>query len=112
GGENQGENNQGGENQGEENQGEEDQGEENQGGENPSTPVSEITPNSGVKVWSYNHTIYIENAADTKYKIIDLQGRTITTSTAKSDREEVVVTNRNNSIAIVIINGKSFKLKI
>jgi len=33
-------------------------------------------------------------------------------STAKSDREEVVVPNRNNSIAIVIINGKSFKLKI
>ena len=80
--------------------------------QNPSTPVSEITPNSGIKVWSYNHTIYIENAADTKYKIIDLQGRTITTSTAKSDREEVVVPNRNNSIAIVIINGKSFKLKI
>ena len=112
GGDNQGEENQGGENQGEENQSEENQGGNNQGGENPSTPVSEITPNSGIKVWSYNHTIYIENAADTKYKIIDLQGRTITTSTVKSDREEVVVPNRNNSIAIVIINGKSFKLKI
>ena len=100
------------ENQNNENQGNENQGENNQGNENPSTLVSEITPNSGVKVWSYNHTIYIENAADTKYKIIDLNGRIITTSTAKSDREEVVVPNRNNSIAIVIINGKSFKLKI
>ena len=80
--------------------------------QNPSTPVSEITPNSGIKVWSYDGAIYIENAPDTKYKIIDLNGRTITTSTTKSDREEVVVPNRNNSIAIVIINGKSFKLKI
>lgn len=77
---------------------------------NPSTSISSISENN-IKVWSYNHTIYIENApADTKYTIIDLNGRVITTSTTKSTKEEI---NTNKSgIVILIINNISYKLSI
>ncbi len=76
--------------------------------DNPSTPISSISENN-IKVWSYNHTIYIENApADTKYTIIDLNGRIITTSTTKSTREEI---NTNKSgIMILNIGNQSFKI--
>ncbi len=76
--------------------------------DNPSTPISSISENN-IKVWSYNHTIYIENApADTKYTIIDLNGRIITTSTTKSTREEI---NTNKSgILILNIGNQSFKI--
>lgn len=76
--------------------------------DNPSTPISSISENN-IKVWSYNHTIYIENApADTKYTIIDLNGRIITTSTTKSTKEEI---NTNKSgIMILNIDNQSFKI--
>lgn len=78
--------------------------------DNPSTPISSISENN-IKVWSYNHTIYIENApADTKYTIIDLNGRVITTSTTKSTREEI---NTNKSgILILNIGNQSFKITL
>ena len=78
---------------------------------NPSTPVSEISSNNGsAKVWSYNHTLYIESAADTKYKILDLNGRTIATSTTKSTKEEIQL--NHNGIVIVLIDGKAFKVSV
>ncbi len=78
--------------------------------DNPSTPISSISENN-IKVWSFNHTIYIENApADTKYTIIDLNGRIITTSTTKSTREEI---NTNKSgILILNIDNQSFKISL
>ena len=79
--------------------------------ENPPTPVSDILGNQdNIKVWSCNNTIYIESAPDTKYKIIDLYGRSITTSTTKSTKEEITV--NTHSIVIVVINGKSYKVYV
>ena len=72
------------------------------------TPVAEITENEDIKVWSYNRTIYIETAPDTKYKIIDLNGRILTTSTTKSTHDEILISQ--TGVLIVIINNHSFKL--
>ncbi|MBO7439743.1 MAG: leucine-rich repeat domain-containing protein, partial [Bacteroidales bacterium] len=41
------------------------------------TPVSEIAPNNGAKVWSADKTIIIESKAGDQYRIIDLNGRTL-----------------------------------
>lgn len=78
--------------------------------ENPPTPVSEISPNINVNVWSYNHIIYIENAPDAEYRIIDLNGRLITTSTTKSTKEEIQI--NKSGILIVIIGNQSFKVSL
>jgi len=77
---------------------------------NPSTPVSSISDTPSVKVWSSNRTIFISAAPDTKYKIIDLQGRTIATSITKSSLEQIPFAK--SGVFVVIINGKSFKLAL
>ncbi|MDD6002525.1 MAG: BspA family leucine-rich repeat surface protein [Bacteroidales bacterium] len=74
------------------------------------TPVSSITNAPSVKVWAYNRTIYIETAPDSQYKIIDLQGRIITTSTTKSSHNEIHI--NQSGILIVIIGNQSFKLSL
>lgn len=77
--------------------------------ENVPTPVSEIIPASGVKVWSYNGVIFIESErSGLEYKIVDLGGRTLKTSTTKSDKEEIRL--NANGIVIVILGGKSYKV--
>ncbi|MBO7598128.1 MAG: InlB B-repeat-containing protein [Bacteroidales bacterium] len=76
--------------------------------ENSTTPVASITQSEDIKVWSFNHTIYIETAPDTKYTIVDLQGRVITTSTTKSTHNEIQI--NQSGIMIVIIGNQSFKL--
>ena len=73
------------------------------------TPVSEITPNSGTKVWSYDRTIFIEAQSSTDYQIIDLSGRTLLSGTTNSTREEITL-NRTVGIVIVKIGGKTFKV--
>ncbi len=78
--------------------------------DNPSTPVSSISDNPVVKVWSFNHTIYIETLPDTEYKIIDLNGRVITTSKTKSTNEQIKI--NKSGILIVIIDNQSFKLSL
>lgn len=79
--------------------------------ENPPTPISETPDNQdNVKVWSCSNTIYIQSAPDTKYKIIDLNGRTLTTSTTKSTREEITVNTHN--IVLVLVDGKSYKVYV
>ena len=79
--------------------------------ENPNTPVSSIDNNgNNVKVWSYAHTIYIETLPDSQYKIIDLQGRTIATSSTTSSLEQINI--NNSGILVVIINGKSYKVSL
>ncbi len=77
---------------------------------NNTTPVVSITQSEDIKVWAYNRTIYIETAHDTKYTIVDLQGRIITTSTTKSTHEEVH-TNQSG-ILIVKIGNQTFKLAL
>ena len=78
--------------------------------ENPPTPVSEISQNSNINVWSYNHTIFISNAPDAEYRIIDLNGRLITTSTTKSTCE--VIRINKSGVLIVIIGTQSFKVTL
>jgi hypothetical protein len=76
------------------------------------TPVSEITDLlGGIKVWSFDKTIYIKAAAGTQYRIIDLSGRTLKTGVTQSQREEVILNRRSDGIAIVRIAGKSFKVR-
>ncbi len=73
------------------------------------TPVSEIAPNSGVKVWAADKTIVIESKAGDQYRIIDLNGRTLRESRLAADREEVTL-SRAAGIVVVIVNGKTFKI--
>ncbi len=77
--------------------------------DNPSTPVAKIADvDSNIKVWSYNRTIFIESLPNTEYRIIDLNGRLITTSTTKSTREEIRVNQKG--VLVVIIGNKSYKV--
>ncbi len=78
---------------------------------NQPTPVSDITDTqSGIKVWSSNSSIFIESAPDAKYKIIDLNGRILTTSTTKSSKEEIHINKQG--VYVVLVNGESFKVAI
>jgi uncharacterized repeat protein (TIGR02543 family) len=77
---------------------------------NNTTPVAEIAESEPTKVCAYNRTIYIETAPDTKYTIVDLQGRVITTSTTKSTHDEIQI--NQSGIMIVIIGNQSFKLAL
>ncbi len=74
------------------------------------TPINEISDYKNVKVWSYNSVIFIESVFDCQYKIIDLNGRIIKTSTTKSTHEEI--NNLKSGIYIVLINNKSYKVAI
>ena len=73
------------------------------------TPVSEFTPESGVKVWSFDGTVYIEAQPDMDYTIVDLSGRTIKQGVTHSTHEELTLNAKG--IVIVKIGNKSFKLK-
>ncbi len=76
-----------------------------------STPVSDVANSQdNVKVWSFNSTIYIETAPDTKYTIIDLNGRILKSSATKSSREEIRL--NQSGIVVVIINNASYKLAL
>lgn len=75
------------------------------------TPVSDISDKEfGIKVWSANSSIFIESAPDAKYKIIDLNGRILTTSTTKSSKEEIHINKQG--VYVVVINGESFKVAV
>ncbi|MDD6004025.1 MAG: BspA family leucine-rich repeat surface protein [Bacteroidales bacterium] len=77
---------------------------------NQPTPVSSVADSPSIKVWSYNSTIYIETLPDTKYTIIDLNGRTIKSATTKATKEEVNI--NKSGVFVVVINGKSFKIAL
>lgn len=84
--------------------------------ENPSesgeiiTPVSEITPDSGIKVWSFGGTVIIEAQSNTDYTIVDLSGRTLKNGITHSTRETVTLSRRAAGIVIVKIGNKTFKV--
>ncbi|MBQ1884632.1 MAG: hypothetical protein II165_06385 [Bacteroidales bacterium] len=46
----------------------------------------------------------------TDYRIIDANGRLLRTATTQTDRDEIRL-GRGNGIVIVIIGGKSFKIR-
>ena len=75
------------------------------------TPVSFIPDTqTDVKVWSYNSTIYLETLPDTKYTIIDLNGRVIKSASTKSSHEEISIAK--SGVYIVLVNGESYKVSI
>ena len=79
--------------------------------EDDPTPTSEIIDLlGGIKVWSYDKTIYIQSQPDTEYRIIDVTGRLLKTGVTHSDREEVVI-SRGSGIAVVRIGERSFKVR-
>ncbi len=73
------------------------------------TPVLEISSESGVKVWSFDGTVYIEAQPDMDYIIVDLTGRTIKQGVTHSTHEELNLNTKG--IVIVKIGNKTFKLK-
>lgn len=77
---------------------------------NPPTPILIVNDTPCTKVWSFNHTIYIETMPDTKYKIIDLYGRFLTTSTTQSTKEEIRI--NKSGIYIIHIANQSFKVSL
>ncbi|MBO4372504.1 MAG: hypothetical protein J5826_06185, partial [Bacteroidales bacterium] len=77
---------------------------------NPGTPVASVADAPMVKVWSYNSTIYIESAPDTKYTIIDLNGRILKSSTTKSTKEEITI--NKPGIVVVNVDGYSYKVAV
>ena len=87
-----------------------EQNNNNGNNDNPPTPVSSVDSTPGVKVWSSNRSIFIESAPDTKYTIIDLNGRIIKSSTTKSTREHIKI--NKSGIVVVIINSESFKISL
>ena len=75
------------------------------------TPVSNISDNeSGIKVWSFSSSIYIESAPNTQYKIIDINGKIIKSAATKSTKEEVNIIK--TGIYIVIIGNLSYKVLV
>ena len=73
------------------------------------TPVSSISESTGVKVWSYNGTIFISAQTSMEYQIVDMGGRTIRHGVTASNREEVSL-NGIHGIVIVKIGNQTFKL--
>jgi hypothetical protein len=65
--------------------------------------------NAGVRVWSNNHSIVIENALpDTKYMIADLNGRVLKSSRIHSTSQEIRLNNRGPML--VIVGNRTYKI--
>ena len=75
------------------------------------TPISEVFPDNGIKVWSYEKTIFIEAQPNTYYQIFDINGRILKNAVTHSDRDEVSLSHNVGGLAIVRIANKSYKVK-
>jgi hypothetical protein len=56
--------------------------------DDPSTPISEVSPNDNIRIWSFERTIYVQNATS-EIIIVDITGRPIQTVKATADRLEI-----------------------
>ena len=74
------------------------------------TPIASVENIDTIKVWSSNRTIFIESAPDTKYTIIDLNGRIIKSATTKSTKEEIRIDKLG--VYIVVIGNDSYKVSL
>ncbi|MBO7594709.1 MAG: CotH kinase family protein [Salinivirgaceae bacterium] len=72
--------------------------------QNPTSDISETRNNA--RVWAYEGSIYIESSFCTEYRIVDINGRIITVSTANSPREEIQIAK--TGIYLVQICNKSY----
>ena len=75
------------------------------------TPTAEITPNSGINVWSADGSVIIEAQPDMDYTIVDLSGRTLKNGVTHSTRETVTLSRRAAGIVIVKIGKQTFKVQ-
>ena len=75
----------------------------------PSAIGGHFALNAGVRVWSNNHSIVIENALpDTKYMIADLNGRVLKSSRIHSTSQEIRLNNRGPML--VIVGNRTYKI--
>lgn len=76
------------------------------------TPTSEINHNTiDAKVWAYDKTIYIEAQPNVAYSVIGLNGSVLINGITAADREEVRLSVKHDGVVIVVVVGKSFKIK-
>jgi surface protein len=73
------------------------------------TPVSEISINGNVRIWSYEKTIYVENGGK-QIQVIDITGRLVKTINATDDRIEIPM--QKAGIYIVKTVAKTQKVMI
>jgi hypothetical protein len=77
--------------------------------DDPSTPVSEVSPNDNIRIWSFERTIYVQNAT-AEVIIVDMAGRPVQTVKATSDRLEIPMPK--TGIYIVKTGAKTQKVMI
>jgi hypothetical protein len=76
------------------------------------TPTSEINPNSSTaNVWSFDKTIYLASAPNTPYMIVDINGRPLLHGITATDRDEIHLSGKVEGVVIVVVGGKSFKIR-
>ncbi len=73
------------------------------------TPISEISANDAIRIWSYEKTIYVQNG-DKEIRIADMQGRLVKTAKATADRLEIPM--QKSGIYIVKTGAKTQKVMI
>ncbi|MBP5366277.1 MAG: hypothetical protein J6Y82_10225 [Bacteroidales bacterium] len=77
----------------------------------PPTGLEEPAVASDLKVWSFNHNIYIANAPfGSQYAVTNLSGSTVESGSTQSTRE--VITIGATGVYIVVIDGQTFKVQI
>ena len=80
--------------------------------DNPSTPTSEIQIDiPAARVWAYDRVIYIESEPNREYTIIDVNGRVLKIGVTNTNHDEIRLGGNVEGVVIVIINGKSFKIR-
>jgi len=71
--------------------------------------ASKVKMNNGVKVWSTNNAIVIENApVNSKFAITDVNGRVLKSSKTTSAMQEIRINSRGNFL--VIVGDKTYKI--
>ena len=56
------------------------------------TPTSELTINSNIRIWSFENTIFVENSCN-KIEIVDMAGRVVKQVAPNSNRTEISLPN-------------------
>jgi len=77
--------------------------------EDPTTPTSEISINSNVKIWSFDRTIVIENPGH-DIQIVDINGRLV--KTEKTDDSRIEIPMSASGIYIVKTVAKTQKVML
>jgi len=71
------------------------------------TPTSELSINSNIRIWSFENTIFVENGCN-KIEIVDMAGRVVKQVTPNSNRTEISLPN--SGIYIVKTGVKTQKV--